>query len=151
MINTAKKPILDATPARTTLVSLASGISGYLAGPEVLVHEYNSLADPVGSHMPPNPGSGPGHRKRKGYPWVIALTTKPGVTAGFDAERIAAARAALRCGTLRDLVASTEDPMDLGTFWSNLTGAVGRTGLVVPRDEFDAERAFCGDPGTIRP
>jgi arabinofuranosyltransferase len=151
VINTQKKPILDATPQRTTLVSIASGISGYLAGPDVLVHEYNSLADPVGSHMPPNPNSGPGHRKRKGYPWVFALVTKPGVTDGFDARRIAAARAALQCGELRDLVASTEDPLDLGTFWSNLTGAIGRTRLVVPRDEFAAERDFCGDKGTIRP
>ena len=151
MINTAKHPILNATPRRTTLVSLASGISGYLAGPEVLVHEYNSLADPVGSHMPPNSDGTPGHRKRKGYPWVIALTTKPGVTAGFDPDRIAAARAALRCGALRDLVASTEDPMGLDTFWSNLTGAVGRTRLVVPRSEAAAERTFCGDEGTIGP
>ncbi len=151
VINTAKQPILDATPQRTTLVSLASGISGYLAGPDVLVHEYNSLGDPVGSHMPPNPDSGPGHRKRKGYPWVIALTTRPGVTAGFDPQRIAAARAALRCGALRDLVASTEDPMGVGTFWSNLTGAVGRTRLVVPRHEVAAERKFCGDEGTIGP
>ena len=43
VINTAKRPMLDVTPARTTLVSLASGISGYRAGPDVLVHEYNSL------------------------------------------------------------------------------------------------------------
>jgi arabinofuranosyltransferase len=147
--STAKQPILDATPSRTTLLSLASGISGYRAGPDVLVHEYNSLADPVGSHMPPNPDSSPGHRKRKGYPWVFALTTKPGVTGGFDAKRVAAARAALACGALRDLVESTEAPMSAGRFWSNLTGAVGRTRLVVPRDEFAAEEKFCGHPGTI--
>ena len=151
MTSTAKKPILDATPSRTTLLSLASGISGYLAGPDVLVHEYNSLADPVGSHMPPSADSSPGHRKRKGYPWVFALTTRPGVTGGFDADRIAAARAALECGALRDLVESTEAPMGAGRFWSNLTGAVGRTRLVVPRNEFAAERKFCGHTGTISP
>jgi len=149
VINTAKHPILDATPQRTTLVSLASGISGYLAGPDVLVHEYNSLADPVGSHMPPNFDSSPGHRKRKGYPWVIALTTRPGVNAGFPAARVNAARAALRCGALRALVASTEGPLDVDRIWTNLTGAIGRTRLTVPRDERAAERAFCGDDGTI--
>jgi arabinofuranosyltransferase len=148
VINTEEEPILDATPARTTLVSLASGISGFLAGPEVLVHEYNSLADPVGSHMPPN-GTGAGHRKRKGYPWVIALTTVPGVNAGFPAAKVDAARAALQCGDLRKLVESTEAPMTAGRFWSNLTGAVGRTRLVVPMDEEAAERTFCGDHGTI--
>jgi arabinofuranosyltransferase len=112
------------------------------------VHEYNSLADPVGSHMPAN-GTGAGHRKRKGYPWVIALTTVPGVNAGFPAAKIDAARAALRCGELRDLVESTEAPLTVGRFWSNLTGAVGRTRLVVPMDEAAAERSFCGDHGTI--
>jgi arabinofuranosyltransferase len=151
VINTSKQPILDATPQRTTLVSVASGISGYRAGPDVLVHEYNSLADPVGSHMPPTSHSGAGHRKRKGYPWILALVAKPGVTEGASARRIAAARAALQCGELRDLLASTEDPMGLDTFWSNLSGAVGRTRFVVPRDEFAAERAFCGHEGTIRP
>ena len=148
VINTEKRPLLDATPARTTLVSLASGISGYLAGPDVLVHEYNSLADPVGSHMPAN-GTGAGHRKRKGYPWVIALTTVPGVDAGFPAAKVDAARAALRCGDLRKLVESTEAPLTVGRFWSNLTGAIGRTRLVVPMDEAAAERTFCGDHGTI--
>lgn len=148
VINTESHPLLDVTPVRTTLVSLASGISGYRAGPDVLVHEYNSLADPVGSHMPAN-GTGAGHRKRKGYPWVIALTTRPGVDAGFPAPKVDAAREALGCGALRSLVESTEAPMTFGRFWSNLTGAVGRTRLVVPMDEATAERTFCGDHGTI--
>ena len=149
VITTEKKPLLDVTPERTTLVSLASGISGYRAGTDVIVHEFNSLGDVVGSHMPPNPGSGPGHRKRKGYPWVIAMTTRPGVTAGFDAQRVDAARAALRCGELRDMLEATEAPMTVGRFWSNLIGSVSRTRLSVPRDEFAAERSFCGDGGTI--
>ncbi len=148
VINTSKRPILDATPERTTLMSVASGISGFRAGPDVLVHEYNSLADPVGSHMPAN-GKGAGHRKRKSYPWIIALTTKPGVTAGFPAAKVDAARAALGCGELKALIESTEAPLTVGRFWSNLTGAIGRTRLVVPRDERAAERSFCGDHGTI--
>ncbi len=148
LINTSKQPILDATPARTTLMSVASGVSGYRAGPDVIVHEYNSLADPVGSHMPAN-GLGAGHRKRESYPWVIALTTRRGVNAGFPAAKVNGARAALRCGALRELVDATEAPMTLGRFWSNLTGAVGRTRLVVPRDERTAEATFCGDGGTI--
>ena len=40
-------PVADRT--RATLVSVASGMSGYRAGPDVLVHECNCLADPVGS------------------------------------------------------------------------------------------------------
>jgi arabinofuranosyltransferase len=149
VINTEKQPLLDVTPERTTLVSVAAGISGYRAGPDVLVHEFNSLGDPVGSHMAPIEGSDPGHRKQKGYPWIIAMTTRPGVTAGFDADRVEAARAALRCGDLRDLLTATEAPLTVGRFWSNVTGSIGRTRLSVPRDEFAAERSFCGDGGTI--
>jgi arabinofuranosyltransferase len=144
---TSKKPLLDATPKRTTLVTTLSGISGYLAGPDVLVHEANSLGDPVGSRMPPTRSNSAGHRKREDFPWIFALTTKPGVTGGFDAAQIDAARHALRCGALAEVVAATEEPMSVDRFWSNLTGSIGRTRLVVPRDPFVAERTFCGTKG----
>jgi len=73
--------------AKAWLLLLGSGaalgalfwwISGYRAGPEVLVQEVNSLGDPVGSRMPPTPFSHPGHRKREEWPWILALTTRPG-------------------------------------------------------------------------
>ena len=149
----------DATPARTTLVTSASGISGYRAGPEVLVQEVNSLGDPVGSRMPPTPLSKPGHRKREEWPWILALTTRPGVDDGLDVRdlertdfpapplrpgEVAAARHALRCGALAEVRAATRDPLTVDRFWSNLTGAIGRTRLEVPRDPFAAERKFCG-------
>ena len=128
------EPLLDVTPERTTLVSRASGISGYRAGPEVLVREVNSLADPVGSHLTPTPLSRPGHRKRLEWAWLLALVTRPGtgpytvenlgaiplVAAEFedgviDPDDIAAARRALRCGDLAELVDATEQPLDAGT------------------------------------
>jgi arabinofuranosyltransferase len=34
--------------------------------------------------------------------------------------------------------------MTFGRFWSNLTGSVNRTALVVPADPFAAEKTFCG-------
>ena len=156
---TAARVLPDATPARTTLVTPASGISGYRAGPEVLVQEVNSLGDPVGSRMPPTPLSHPGHRKREEWPWILALTTRPGVEDGLEVRtlektdfpapelkpgEVAAARHALRCGALADLRDTTRDPLTVGRFWSNLTGAIGRTRLAVPRDPFAAEREFCG-------
>jgi arabinofuranosyltransferase len=157
------EPLLDVTPERTTLVSRASGISGYEAGPEVLVREALSLADPVGSHTTPSPDSQAGHRKRLDWAWLLARSTRPGTgpytaedlgvgplaRAEFDdghadASDIAAARRALRCGALAELVEATSAPFDAGRAWDNLTGAVGRTRLVVPRDPHEAERRFCG-------
>ncbi len=157
-----KEPLLDVTPERTTLVSRASGISGYRAGPEVLVREVNSLADPVGSHMTPTPLSKPGHRKRLEWAWLLALATRPGtgpftqadlgatrlVSAEFedgviDPTDVAAARRALECGALAELVRATSGPFDASRAWDNLTGAIGRTRLVVPRDPHEAEQHFC--------
>jgi arabinofuranosyltransferase len=160
LVVTGARPLLHATPERTTLVSQASGVSGYRAGPAVLVQEVNSLGDPVGSRMTTTPGSNtPGHRKRETWPWILALTTRPGVEDHLDIRKldtsvfaappldpteVRAARHALRCGALAELRSATRDSLDASRFWSNLTGAVGRTRLVVPRDPFAAERMFCG-------
>jgi arabinofuranosyltransferase len=144
VVNTTHQPILDATPGRTTLISTTSGISGFLAGPDVIVHETDSLADPVGSHMPPTTVSGAGHRKNEGYEWMFAMTTRPGITGGFNPARITAARHALHCSTLRALVESTDAPLTLSRIWSNLTGAVNRTRITIPRDQFAAEHEYCG-------
>jgi len=62
----------------------------------------------------------------------------------IDPSDVAAARRALRCGALAELRSATRDPLDVGRFWSNLTGSIGRTRLVVPRDPKAAERKFCG-------
>jgi arabinofuranosyltransferase len=159
LVTTTKRPLLDVTPERTTLLSLASGVSGYLAGPDVLVQETNSLGDPVGSRMPPTTISRPGHRKHEPWAWVIALVTRPGTEDDIDVDRleagiygapeidptdVAAARRALECGALEELRQATRASLDGGRFVSNLTGAIGRTRLVVPRDPKDAERKFCG-------
>ncbi len=143
---TRSKPLLDATPERTTLISVTSGVSGYLAGPEVIVHEANSLGDPVGSRMPSVRDAAAGHRKRQSWEWMFALTTRPGITGGYDAAEIAAAQHALQCGALADLLDATSKPLGLERFWANLTGSLGRTRLVVPRDPRAAERKFCGVP-----
>jgi arabinofuranosyltransferase len=50
----------------------------------------------------------------------------------------------MSCGALRELLDSTRQPMTFGRFWSNLTGSVNRTALVVPADPFAAEKKFCG-------
>ena len=159
-----KVPVLDVTRERTTLVSPASGLSGYRAGPDVLVREVNSLADPVGSHMTPTPESKPGHRKRLQWAWLLALATRDGtgpftaaelgakrlVSAEFDngvidPSDVDAARRALKCGALAELVNATTGSLDGSRAWDNLTGAVGRTRLIVPRDPHEAAQEFCGE------
>jgi arabinofuranosyltransferase len=141
---TGKPPLLDATPERTTLISVASGLSGYRAGVDVVVQEAQSLADPYGSRMPVITPSSAGHRKRESWEWMIAMRTLPGVTAGYDRREIAAARRALGCGALAALDRATTAPLTPGRLWSNLTGSIGRTRLEIPRDPVRAEQEFCG-------
>jgi len=138
---------LDVTPVRTTLISSSSGISGFVAGPEVRVHQTIPLSNPVASRMLPLRRSRPGHRKRESWPWSIAQTTRPGVTAGRDPAKIEAARRALGCGELAELLAAISEPLDAARFWSNLRGAYRRTRLQVPRRPEDAERVFCDPAG----
>ncbi|MGZ8766591.1 MAG: hypothetical protein ACXW2C_12965, partial [Acidimicrobiia bacterium] len=140
---TGRAPLLDVTPERTTLISVASGVSGYRAGIDVVVQEAQSLADPFGSRMPAISPSLAGHRKRESWEWMVAMRTIPGVSAGYDREEIDAARRALRCGAVAELERATTAPLTPGRFWSNLTGSIGRTRLVIPRNPFAAERAFC--------
>jgi arabinofuranosyltransferase len=58
--------------------------------------------------------------------------------------QVLAARHALHCGALADLMNSVDAPLTFGRFWDNLTGSVDRTSLRVPGDPFVAERQFCG-------
>ena len=88
LVTTTKGALIDVTPERTTLMSLASGVSGYRAGPEVLVQEVNSLGDPVGSRMPPTAISRPGHRKHEPWAWVVALVTRPDAVEAVDIDRL---------------------------------------------------------------
>ena len=141
------RPLRDVTPERTTLISTTAGISGYLAGPDVLVQEANALGDPVGSRMPAIRPSTPGHRKRESDPWMIAMTTRPGVTAGSPPELVAAARRALGCGDLAQLLTAVGAELTPSRFVRNALGAIGRTNLVVPRDPVAAEQRFCERSG----
>jgi arabinofuranosyltransferase len=138
------EPIADVARERTTLVSAASGVDGYRAGPDVYVQESNSLADVVGSRMPVLPNTAPGHRKREPWSWIIARTTRPGVTARQPAAEVEAARRALECGALAALRRATEAPLTASRFASNVWRSYDRTRLVVPREPRAAVREFCG-------
>jgi arabinofuranosyltransferase len=57
--------------------------------------------------------------------------------------QVLAARHALSCGRIKELMDSVNEPMSLHRFWDNLTGSVRRTSLRIPADPFEAERRFC--------
>jgi arabinofuranosyltransferase len=124
---------------RPVLVAGSIGLVGYRYRGTTLVDQL-SLADPVGAHMQPGPPGRPGHEKIMGWDWVLARYADP--TAG-DPPTTVAARAALRCGRLKDLVEAVDDPLTPGRFLENLTGAMGRTSLRIPTLPQQADAAFC--------
>jgi arabinofuranosyltransferase len=108
------------------------------------------LANPVGAHLTVTTPGRPGHEKEMPWAWIFADYGDPAVV--DDQElfehisplQVRAARHAMSCGALKELLDSTRQPMTLGRFWDNLTGSVRRTALVVPADPFAAEKKFCG-------
>lgn len=103
------------------------------------------LANPLGAHTLPTHDRKAGHEKPLDRAWVLADLTAPGtpVPYGVDPRRVAAARHALTCGPLPELLASVREPMSPGRFVDNLTGAWERTRLRIPADPLEAERALC--------
>lgn len=104
------------------------------------------LAYPLVAHMEAEPGGRPGHAKELPLAWLLADYADPDapLPEGVDPADVAAARHALTCGGLADLVAASREPMSVSRFFDNLTSAVGRARLVVPTDPQQAEQKFCG-------
>jgi arabinofuranosyltransferase len=112
-----------------------------------IVVDLLGLANPLGARLTVTAPGHTGHEKFLSAAWVLAEYGHPGIIASMpDEERakIAAAKHALTCGDLAELLAAARDPMTPSRFWNNLVGAWHRTAVVVPADPVDAERRFCG-------
>jgi arabinofuranosyltransferase len=99
-----------------------------------------SLAEPIGAHMEPGPVGRAGHEKTVPWAWTIARFAEPPLR-DPDAR---AAREALGCGDLAELVDAVSEPLTPGRFLRNFVGATERTTLRVPRDAQEAREKFCG-------
>ena len=104
------------------------------------------LANPLGAHLTVTTPGRPGHEKELPWAWILADYGDPAVVEsqevlkGVSPQQVAAARRAMGCGALKELLDSTRQPMTFGRFWSNLTGSVqpdgpGRPGRSVRRGE----------------
>jgi arabinofuranosyltransferase len=114
------------------------------------VIDVNGLATPLAGHLQLTQRGRPGHEKWLPVAWVLAEYADPAAVAAMPATQdvtkaqVAAARHALTCGRLKDLMDSVNQPMTPGRFWHNLTGSFSRTALRIPADPVAAEREFCG-------
>jgi arabinofuranosyltransferase len=104
------------------------------------------LAYPLAAHMRLGERGRPGHEKVIPDAFLLADQTAPGTALPVGAPSqgdVTLARQALGCGRIAELQQAVRAPLTPARFWSNLTGAVGRTSLRIPRDPKDAVAAFC--------
>lgn len=119
------------------------GLGGAIVPLDGIAIDTFGLANPLGARITRTKAARPGHEKELPWEWVLADFADPSVTMGSSPARIAAARHAMTCGEIAELLASVRAPLTWSRFWDNLTGAVQRTRLIIPADPIEAERAFC--------
>jgi len=113
------------------------------------VIDVNGLASPLAGHLLLQQRSRPGHEKWLPAAWVLAEYADPAAiatmkdTQDVTKSQVLAARHALSCGSIKELMDSVNQPMSMGRFFANLTGSLDRTDLRIPADPFAAEREFC--------
>jgi arabinofuranosyltransferase len=133
-------------PARPGQLAVAAGrlgLAGAVAPLDAIVIDTFGLANPLGARITLTQPGSTGHEKLLPMAWVIADFADPAVTGGVPAAELAAARHALGCGELAELLESVRAPLTARRFWANLWGAARRTRLVIPADPIAAEAALC--------
>ncbi|MEO8551325.1 MAG: discoidin domain-containing protein [Kofleriaceae bacterium] len=123
------------------------GLGGVLAPLDGFVADTLGLSNPIGARIEMNaPEEGAGHQKILPWSWLLGDFADPARMAETDVSPMtaAAARHAMTCGDLKELLDSVREPLTVGRFFSNLTGAIGRTRLAIPSDAVLAEMKFCG-------
>lgn len=143
------------------------GLPSYALGPDVYVIDMLGLADPVTAHFElERRGLIPGHEKPQPLPWMVARFADPsadldeedipeieqniGIVAldqspqGTFADRVTAARLALRCRRLEELQASYTEDLTPGRIVENLVESVSNTRLRYPAEPAEAQAELCG-------
>ncbi len=138
----AQMPVAPDLDARVQAVveATAIGIVGYQLPWQVHVVDQLGLADPVAARVRLKERARPGHEKDLYNAWVVALFGAP---TNDEDVAVKAARRALSCGALRDLVKATRGPLTAAGFWSNVRNAATFQALRIPPDPFDAEGELC--------
>jgi arabinofuranosyltransferase len=137
-------PLSDGVHADYVIVFGNLGTNGATTPLTDIAVDPDGIAYPLAAHVEVTQKGRVGHEKYLSDIWTVALYAAPGaLPAGMDPAAVSAARHALTCGPMKDLVDSAYMPMSWSRFWDNLTGAVGRTTFRFPQDPFAAEREFC--------
>ena len=119
----------------------AIGIVGYSLPSSVFLIDKHGLADPIVARFEVLERGRPGHEKTFTQSWVLARFGEP---RSDDSSEVRAARHALSCGPLGELVQAVSAPLTASRFLRNLTVARTNHALRIPIEPFEAEAKFCG-------
>lgn len=125
------------------VMQTAMGMQGLLFGPHTHLVDRVGLASPLASRLELARRGRPGHEKSLSSPWMIGRFAAPQEE---EDPRVMAARQALECGALKDLMDATNAPMSFGRFAKNLGAAFRFHTLRIPTDPLAARRTFCDLP-----
>jgi arabinofuranosyltransferase len=138
------------------------GLTGYAAGPRVHLVDRLGLGDPIASRLRLERRRRPGHEKDLPDEWVVArFAAGVAVDPVAPAERVpplpalprdvVAARAALTCSDLAELLRAVQAPLTPDRFLRNVALAWRLSTLRLPRDPLLAERELCRsqEPGAV--
>ncbi len=139
-------PASTALPVRLVVNVPAIGVIGDLVGPNVYLFDTFSLANPIGSHVTVPVHGRPGHEKEIGPAWMVARFGVAGDGArapGAGGRDVAAARAALSCGSLRPYLGAITAPLTPARFLSDMVHSWTYTTMSFSSDPVVAERQLC--------
>ena len=139
-------PVIALNHAIDAPIAIATGrlgFAGAIAPLDGVAVDLFGLSNPIGARITRTWPGRTGHEKRLPLPWVLADFADPSATTDVPTDVVRAARHAMTCGALAELLASVREPMTASRFWDNLTGSWSRTRLVIPADPLEAEREFC--------
>jgi arabinofuranosyltransferase len=146
-------PLGAHVPASIVFVAGRLGTGGAIGSLDEIVADTLGLANPLGARITvTTPDESPGHQKSLPWPWLLADFADPDryEETGFPPATIRAARHAMSCGALAEMLAAAREPMTVSRFLANLAGSIGRTRLVIPADPIAAEIELCGSSSIPR-
>jgi arabinofuranosyltransferase len=139
-------PLLRDAGAPIVAPRLNVGILGYAAGPRVHVVDRLGLGDALGARMRVDRRGRPGHEKWLSDAWVVGRFADPAAPlppGAPSAQIIGAARAALACPPLAELLRAIEAPLTPTVFIENVGVAWRLRKLEIASDPRQAAAELC--------
>lgn len=118
------------------------GLTGYAAGARVHVVDSIGLGDPIAGRLRLERRGRPGHEKALPQAWMVARFAPAEVVERAGPE-VRAARDALGCGDLAELLQAVAAPLDPARFFRNITLASRLSRLRIPAGPEQARAELC--------